>query len=103
MHYMLAAQPRRYPNQATTLNTSSRLYLNQAATARTNSRPYPIASLCSATTPFLHLQARIERIAQAIAEQVERQHREENRHPREDTDPRVDLQDHQTGFQVPAP
>ena len=45
----------------------------------------------SSNYPFLHLQARVERIAQAVAEEVKRQHREENRHTREETDPRVDL------------
>src|SRR6266446_1711497 len=77
--------------------------LKPAATAHTSFHPYPVASSCPATTPCLHLQTRVKRIAQAVAEEVERQHREENRHTREDTDPRVDLQDYQAGFQVPAP
>src|SRR6266567_3766427 len=102
MHHTLVAQPGRYPYQAPTLNTSSRPYLNQAATAHTSSRLYPVALSCP-NILVLHLQARVERIAQAVTEEVKRQHREENRYPREETDPRVDFQDHQTGFQVPAP
>src|SRR5437867_4175306 len=77
--------------------------LKPAATAHTSLQPYPVASSFPAHNSFLHLQTRVERIAQAVAEEVEGQYREENGHTREDTDPRVDLQDHQVRFQVPAP
>ena len=52
----------------TTLNTSSRSSPYQAVTAHISSRLYPVALSYPANTLILHLQARVERIAQAIAE-----------------------------------
>src|SRR5437899_9175827 len=75
---------------------------NQAATTSSSFRLYPVALSCP-NSLVLYLQARVERIAQAIAEEVKGQHSKENRYPREETDPRVDFQNHQPCFQVPAP
>src|SRR5688572_5014095 len=49
------------------------------------------------------LQARIERVAQAVAEQVEAEHRDEDRQPGEERQPGVGLDEGDVGLEVPPP
>src|SRR6266481_2356751 len=49
------------------------------------------------------LEPRIESVAEAIAEQVEAEHGDENREPGEESQPRVGLDEGDVGLEVPSP
>src|SRR5712691_10808630 len=102
MHYTLVAQPGRYPTRRQ-LSTPALVH----RTRQQRLTPTLVCTLWLGRIQLLplvlHLQAWVERIAQAVTEEIKGQHSKENGHPWEETDPRVDFQNHQTGFQVPAP
>src|SRR6266853_4850578 len=49
------------------------------------------------------LQARIERVAKAVTEEIEAQHGDEDGQPRKEREPGVGLDESHVGLEVPAP
>src|SRR5262249_24979982 len=54
-------------------------------------------------TPISLLEPRVERVAQAVAEQIEPEHGDEDRQAGEERDPRVRLDERDVGLEIPAP
>jgi hypothetical protein len=78
------------------------LSVNLGASGRPGGSPSAIQP-CEREVARLLLQPWVQRVAQAITEHVERQDGDENRHPWENSDPGVILDEHHIGAQIPAP